>query len=114
MDQVSMSPPDALPDIANVLDAGDTLVATTPRLTGDVTSGEGGIGAGTLGQAFRAQHVAASQQVLAAAATLAPALQQLGENGRRAVLDYQRTDAEAANELRKEYRHSGTPAKGYR
>ncbi|MBB4908101.1 hypothetical protein [Actinophytocola algeriensis] len=28
-------------------------------------------------------------------------LQQFGENGRRAVLDYQRTDAEAANELRK-------------
>jgi hypothetical protein len=100
MEHIAMSPPDALPDIKNVLAAGDTLAADTPRHTGTITSSEGGIGAGTLGQAFRARHMTKSQALLAAAATLPPVLQKLGTGGMAAVQDYRETDAANAAKFR--------------
>lgn len=96
-----MSPPDALSDIKDVLRAGDTLAAETPGLTGAVTSSERGIGAGTLGQAFRARHVARSQALLAAAAQLPSVFQQLGTAGLTAVQDYRETDAANADGFRR-------------
>lgn len=94
-----MSPPDALPDIRNVLSAGDMLGNETPRHIGDITNSERGIGAGTLGQAFRARHMTKSQELLAAAAALPPVLQQLGEAGLTAVEVYQDTDTALVEEF---------------
>lgn len=95
-----MAPPDVLPDIRDVVAAGEDLGADTPRHTGDITSSERGIGAGTLGQAFRARHVPASQALLAAAGKLPPVFRQLGTGGLRAVVDYEATDAAAARGFR--------------
>ncbi|GAB1509877.1 hypothetical protein [Actinophytocola sp. KF-1] len=100
MDQISMSPPGALPDIKAVLAAGDALATETPRHTGTVTSSERGIGAGTLGQAFRTRHTTKSQALLAAAAALPPVFQELGAGGVAAVRDYRETDAAGARGFR--------------